>query len=85
MDLIRVAHEFILQLHQDTGFLWLSSISLGSVTERLRSAQTNKQTFWCIRADVVRKLDRGEPEPETLASGSAASSEALDAPESAPF
>ena len=32
-----------------------------------------------IRADVVRKLDRGEPEPETLASGSAASPEALDA------
>ena len=44
-----------------------------------KKAKTNKQTFWCIRADVVRKLDRGEPEPETLASGSAASSEALDA------
>src|SRR6266480_5070922 len=41
-----------------------------------KKAKTNKQTFWCIRADVVRKLDRGEPEPETLASGSAASSEA---------
>ncbi len=35
-----------------------------------KKAKTNKQTFWCIRADVVRKLDRGEPEPETLASGS---------------
>ena len=33
-----------------------------------RKAKTNKQTFWCIRADVVRKLDRGEPEPETLVS-----------------
>jgi len=33
-----------------------------------KKAKTNKQTFWCIRADVVRKLDRGEPEPETLAS-----------------
>jgi single-strand DNA-binding protein len=39
-----------------------------------KKAKTNKQTFWCIRADVVRKLDRGEPEPETVASGSAASS-----------
>ena len=26
-----------------------------------KKAKTNKQTFWCIRADVVRKLDRGEP------------------------
>ncbi len=50
-----------------------------------KKAKTNKQTFWCIRADVVRKLDRGEPEPETVASGSAASSEALDASASAPF
>ena len=33
-----------------------------------KKAKTNKQTFWCIRADVVRKLDRGEPEPETLIS-----------------
>ena len=50
-----------------------------------KKAKTNKQTFWCIRADVVRKLDRGEPEPETVASGSAASSEALDPSDPAPF
>jgi hypothetical protein len=50
-----------------------------------KKAKTNKQTFWCIRADVVRKLDRGEPEPETLASGSAASTEPLDASDPAPF
>src|SRR6266702_256602 len=50
-----------------------------------KKAKTNKQTFWCIRADVVRKLDRGEPEPDTVASGSAASSEALDASDPAPF
>lgn len=35
-----------------------------------KKAKTSKQTFWCIRADVVRKLDRGEPESETVASGS---------------
>jgi hypothetical protein len=29
-----------------------------------KKAKANKQTFWCIRADVVRKLDRGEPERE---------------------
>src|SRR5260370_41891426 len=50
-----------------------------------KKAKTNKQTFWCIRADVVRKLDRGEPEPETVASGSAGSTEALDASDPAPF
>jgi single-strand DNA-binding protein len=50
-----------------------------------KKAKTNKQTFWCIRADVVRKLDRGEPEPETVTSGSAASSEPLDGSDSAPF
>lgn len=51
----------------------------------IKKAKTNKQTFWCIGADVVRKLDRGEPEPETLASGSATSSEALDGSDPAPF
>ena len=50
-----------------------------------KKAKTNKQTFWCIRADVVRKLDRGEPEPEALASNSAAPGEALDAADPAPF
>jgi hypothetical protein len=50
-----------------------------------KRAKTAKQTFWCIRADVVRKLDRGDPEPETLASGSAASSDALDASDPTPF
>jgi single-stranded DNA-binding protein len=29
---------------------------------RGKKAKTNKQTFWCIRADVVRKLDRGARE-----------------------
>jgi len=45
-----------------------------------KKAKTDKQTFWCIR-----KLDRGEPEPETVASRSAGSSEALDPADSAPF
>jgi len=50
-----------------------------------KKAKTNKQTFWCIRADVVRKLDRGEPEPEVNASGSAASNHAPDSSDTAPF
>jgi len=50
-----------------------------------KKAKTSKITSWSVRADVVRRLDRGEPEPETVTSGSAASSEALDASDPAPF
>ena len=50
-----------------------------------KKSKTSKITSWSVRADVVRKLDRGEPEPETVTSGSTASSEALDASETAPF
>ena len=32
-----------------------------------KKAKTAKITSWSIRADVVRKLDRGEPEPEAPA------------------
>ena len=50
-----------------------------------KKAKTAKITSWSIRADVVRKLDRGEPEPEVHASGSAASDEAASGSEDAPF
>ena len=53
--------------------------------KKAKTAKTAKITSWSIRADVVRKLDRGEPEPETVASGSAASSDALDPSDPAPF
>jgi hypothetical protein len=42
-------------------------------------------TSWSIRADVVRKLDRGEPQPEVNASGTASSNEAGGTAEAAPF
>jgi single stranded DNA-binding protein len=50
-----------------------------------KKAKTTKQTFWCIRADVVRKLDRGEPEPETLVSGSNTSDQIAQGSADAPF
>src|SRR6266480_7646689 len=53
--------------------------------KRQRQESEDQQADLRIRADVVRNLDRGEPEPETLASSSAASSEALDASDPAPF
>jgi single-strand DNA-binding protein len=36
-----------------------------------KKAKGTKVTSWSIRADVVRKLDRGEPEPQATPSGSA--------------
>ena len=33
-----------------------------------KKAATTKITSWSIRADAVRRLDRGEPEPEAVAS-----------------
>ena len=37
-----------------------------------KKATTVKHTVWQIRADSIRKLNRGQREPETIASGSAA-------------
>jgi single-strand DNA-binding protein len=50
-----------------------------------KKAETTKITSWSMRAIVVRKLDRGEPEPEVNTSGSASSSEIPSASEDAPF
>ncbi len=50
-----------------------------------KKATTAKITSWSIRADVVRKLDRGEPEPEALTSGSDASSQAVEASDAPSF
>jgi single-strand DNA-binding protein len=36
-----------------------------------KKSATTKNTSWSIRADVVRKLDRGEPQPEVSASAAA--------------
>jgi single stranded DNA-binding protein len=43
-----------------------------------KKAANEKITSWSIRADVVRKLDRGEPEPETATSEVPRSNEATD-------
>jgi len=50
-----------------------------------KKAKTAKITSWSIRADVVRKLDRGEPEPEATASGSGASGHAPEPSDASPF
>ena len=48
-------------------------------------SKATKITSWSIRADVVRKLDRGEPEPEVNTAGSASTSEIPSASKDAPF
>ena len=50
-----------------------------------KNATMVKITSWSIRADVVRKLDRGELEPEAITSNSHASEEAPETTEHAPF
>jgi single-stranded DNA-binding protein len=62
---------------------------ISSIYERAngkgKKATTAKITSWCIRAHIVRKLDRGQPEPETIASNSHASDQAPEASDAAPF
>ena len=50
-----------------------------------KKSATTKITSWSIRADVVRKLDRGVPEPEAVAPGSNASDQASETSDAAPF
>jgi single-strand DNA-binding protein len=51
-----------------------------------KKATTVKHTVWQIRADSIRKLNRGEKEPEALASGSGAATESrAEAAHDAPF
>ena len=48
-----------------------------------KKAATTKITSWTIRADVVRRLDRGDSEP--IASTSPASEQTSETSETAPF
>ncbi len=50
-----------------------------------KKAKGTKVTSWSIRADVVRKLDRGEPEPEAVPSSSADPGAASETSDAAPF
>jgi single stranded DNA-binding protein len=50
-----------------------------------KKAKTAKITSWSIRADVVRKLDHGEPEPQAPASSPDAAVLPSDANDPAPF
>jgi single-strand DNA-binding protein len=63
----------------------LASSTFEKPTGKGKNASTSKITSWSIRADAVRRLDRGEPEPEAIASTSKASEEAPEPTGEAPF
>ena len=54
----------------------LVSSSYEQQNGKSKKAKAAKITSWSIRADVVRKLDRGEPDPQATASVSDASGQA---------
>jgi len=70
------------------------STNFGLPQNRGGSALASRQTqesrnheghFLLIRADAVRRLDRGEPEPEAITSRSSASEEAPETSSEAPY
>ena len=50
-----------------------------------KKSKTTKITSWSIRADVVRKLDRGEPEPQAPAPGPDAAAQSSETSNAASF
>jgi len=80
--------EYVLSKIKKGSHVFIEGTLVSSIYEQAngkgKKAKTAKITAWSIRADVVRKLDRGEPEPEvpTATSGAAEPSDASDA---APF
>jgi single-strand DNA-binding protein len=57
----------------------------GKSKSKKANAKSAKLTSWSIRADVVRRLDHGRPEPQAETLASASSQPASDADESIPF
>lgn len=81
--------EYVLQSVKKGSHVLIEGSLISSTYEKPngkgKKAATAKITSWSIRADVVRKLDRGEPEPEAIASTSQVSDEPSETTERAPF
>ena len=81
--------EYVLQSVKKGSHVLVEGSLISSTYEKAngkgKKAATAKITSWSIRADVVRRLDRGEPEPEAIASTSQASDEAPETTEHASF
>lgn len=81
--------EYVLQSVKKGSHVLIEGSLISSTYEKPngkgKKAATAKITSWSIRADAVRKLDRGEPEPEAIASTSQVSDEPSETTESASF
>lgn len=81
--------EYVLQSVKKGSHVLIEGSLISSTYEKAngkgKKAATAKITSWSIRADVVRRLDRGEPEPEAIASTSQVSDEVPETTERAPF
>ena len=81
--------EYVLQSVKKGSHVLIEGSLISSTYEepngKGKKAATAKITSWSIRADVVRKLDRGEPEPEAITSTAQTSDEAPETAERAPF
>src|SRR6266436_560674 len=77
--------EYVAQTVKKGSHVLIEGSLISSTYERPngkgKKATTSKVTSWSIRADAVRKLDRGEPEPESTAPASDASVEAHESSE----
>ena len=81
--------EYVLESIKKGSHVLIEGSLISSTYDRLngkgKKATITKITSWSIRADVVRKLDRGEPEPEAVTSNPNPSEQAPDTTEHAPF
>ena len=81
--------EYVLKSIQKGSHVLIEGSLVSSTFERAngkgKKAATAKITSWSIRADAVRKLDRGEPEPEAIASGSQVSEDSSETSPADPF
>lgn len=80
--------QYVLENVQKGSHVLVEGSLISSTYERPgkgKKAATTKITSWSIRADAVRRLDRGEPEPEAAASRSTSSEEAPETTGEAPY
>ncbi|MFY9801629.1 MAG: single-stranded DNA-binding protein [Candidatus Acidiferrales bacterium] len=81
--------EYVLQSVHKGSHVLIEGSLVSSTFERPngkgKKAQAAKVASWFIRADVVRRLDRGEPEPETIAPAAEASEQSPETSGAAPY
>ena len=81
--------EYVLQTVKKGSHVLIEGSLISSTYEKAngkgKKATTAKITSWSIRADVVRRLDRGEPEPGATTSNSHVSEEPSETTEHAPY